>query len=118
MRAVVSLVIGAGLIACFLIVLLFDDGRLGRDEGAPDDPEVGVELVAPYDASFIAQWVRGCVSSGESAVFCRCAIDTYTRRLRPDEFETAAAVAYSGGQPAELPENVRRAVAAVERDCR
>jgi hypothetical protein len=63
-------------------------------------------------------WVRGCASSGESIAFCRCAIDEYTTRLRPDEFETASAVAQSGGHISELPANVRDVVKDVERECR
>jgi hypothetical protein len=79
---------------------------------------VSAELLQPYDSSFVELWVRGCRGSGESAEFCRCAIDEYTTRLRPDEFETASAISLSGGSIAELPENVRRAVEDVERECR
>ena len=77
-----------------------------------------VELLVPYDSEFIDVWVQGCVGSGESTDFCRCAIKTHTARLRPDEFETASAVALSGGDVSELPKNVRDAVETVERDCR
>ncbi len=98
--------------------LALDAVGLWSIEDAPRNPDVGFELNQPYDSSFINQWVRGCVYSGESVAFCRCAIDKYTARLRPDEFETAAAVAHSGGQLSELPENLRDAVRAVERDCR
>jgi hypothetical protein len=98
--------------------LALDAIGLWSIEDAPRNPHVGFELNQPYDSSFINLWVRGC-SSGESVAFCRCAIDEYTKRLRPDEFETLSAVAYSpGGTLAELPENVRDAVEAVERNCR
>jgi hypothetical protein len=83
-----------------------------------NNPDVGFELNQPYDSSFIDLWVRGCVSSGDSVAFCRCAINEYTTRLRPDEFETAAAVAHSGGQLSELSENLRDDIKAVERNCR
>jgi hypothetical protein len=92
--------------------------KAGDGDAPPSNPEGRVDLLQPYDSSFVDLWVRGCVSSGDTAAFCRCAIDEYTTRLRPDEFETAAAVAQSGGQLAELPENVREVVRAVERDCR
>jgi hypothetical protein len=77
----------------------------------------GVELSVQYDSDFINAWVEGCVASGESRGFCRCAIDEYTARLRPDEFETASVVAQSGGSVAELPERLRDAVETVEREC-
>lgn len=92
--------------------------KAGDRDAPPSNPEGRVDLLQPYDSSFVDLWVRGCVSSGDTEAFCRCAIDEYTTRLRPDEFETAAAVAQSGGQLAELPENVREVVMAVERDCR
>jgi hypothetical protein len=75
-------------------------------------------VLQPYELSFVTAWVEGCVSSGETRTFCQCAIDVYTARLQPHEFETAAAVARGGGQLAELPEHLREVVKAVERDCR
>jgi hypothetical protein len=112
MRAVVLMALAAGLVAGFL--LGYGLGRAGNG----DVPDERVQLLEPYDSSFINLWVRGCVSSGDTEAFCRCAIGEYTARLRPDEFETAAAIARSDGQLAELPENVREAVTAVERECR
>ena len=87
-------------------------------DAATQTSEERVELLVPYDSEFIDAWVQGCVGSGESAEFCRCAIDTYTARLRPHEFETASSIAVSGGDVSELPDNVRDAVETVERDCR
>jgi len=75
-------------------------------------------LLQPYEQSFITAWVEGCVSSGDARSFCRCAIAAYTARLQPHEFETASAVAQSGGRLAELPEHLREVVKTVERDCR
>jgi hypothetical protein len=75
-------------------------------------------ILQPYEPSFITLWIEGCVSSGETEGFCECAIDEYTARLEPHEFETAAAVAQSGGRLAELPEHLREVVKAVEHDCR
>ena len=116
MRAVVAGAIAAGLVAGPL--LIFGLVNAGNGDAPTSEPDVRVELLQPYETSFIELWVRGC-SSSESVAFCRCAIDEYTQRLRPDEFETLAAVANSpGGTLAELPENVRDAVKAVERDCR
>jgi hypothetical protein len=71
-----------------------------------------------FDPAFRKVWVRGCVASGDSAAFCRCAITEYTTQLQPWEFEAAHAVAHSGGQLAELPEHVREVVKDVERGCR
>jgi len=71
-----------------------------------------------YETGFRKLWVRGCVGSGESAAFCRCAITEYLTRLQPYEFVTAAAVAVGGGRLAELPEHVREVVKDVERGCR
>jgi hypothetical protein len=75
---------------------------------------------ALYDTDpwFRKTWVRGCVASGESAAFCRCAITEYTTRLQPWEFEAAHAVAHSEGGLAELPEHVREVVKDVEQGCR
>ena len=113
MKVAAVVVVAAGLIAVFLLVL-----ESVTETDAPRNPsETAVQLLQPYDSSFMSLWVRGCVSSGEGLAFCRCAIDVYTNRLRPDEFETAAAVEHSGGQVSELPENVRDAVKTVEREC-
>jgi hypothetical protein len=90
----------------------------GNGDAETQTSDGRVELLTPYDNAFVDAWVRGCVASGESSAFCRCAIDEYTARLRPDEFETASAVAHSGGDVSELPENVRDAVETVERECR
>jgi hypothetical protein len=93
-------------------------GPLSGGDSGTSSPEARLELLQRYDSSFIDVWVRGCVSSGETAAFCRCAVNVYTARLSPDEFEAAAAVAFSGGHLSELPENVQDAVKIVERDCR
>ena len=108
--------IGAGLVAALLLAIGLVDA--GKDSAPTSSPEGRVEVLQLYDSSFINLWVRGCVSSGDTEAFCRCAIDEYTNRLRPDEFETASAIARGDGQLAELPENLRDAVTAVERDCR
>ena len=94
----------------------------------PDSDEVGSRVVQvntdpwvlhdTFDPSFRKTWVRGCVASGESAAFCRCAISEYATRLQPWEFEAAHAVAHSGGQLVELPEHVREVVKDVEQGCR
>ena len=91
----------------------------GPSSSGPETPTSGtrVELPVEYDSDFINAWVEGCVASGESRGFCRCAIDEYTARLRPDEFDTASVVAQSGGSVAELPERLRDAVKTVEREC-
>ncbi len=109
MRAVVRVAVAAVLVAAVFLVfaLVSPDNR-----GASD-----ATVVQTYDSSFIELWVRGCVSSGDTVAFCRCAIDEYTTRLQPFEFEIAAAVALSDGQVSELPEHLRDVVAAVERDC-
>lgn len=105
--------VAAGLIAAFLFVL-----TVVVDTDAPGNPsEMRIQLLQTYDTSFVNAWVRGCVGSGESSAFCRCAIDVYTSRLLPYEFETATAIAHSGGPLAELPENIRNAVKTVERGC-
>jgi hypothetical protein len=114
MRAVASGVIAAGLVAGFLLFGSVSGGNGGAPTSARDVP---VQLLQPYDSSFINLWIRGCVSSGQSDAFCRCAIDVFTTRLRTDEFEALSAVAQSGGQPSELPDNTRAALAVVERDC-
>ena len=101
--------VAAGLIAGLFLVYAFVSPE-NRD--ASD-----LTVVQSYDSSFIELWVRGCISSGDTEAFCRCAIDEYTNRLRPDEFETASAIARSDGQASELPEHLRDVVAAVERDC-
>ena len=116
MRAVALVAVVAGLVAGVLLV--FALANAGDGDPPRRSPEAGVELLQPYEPSFVDLWVRGCISSGDTKVFCQCAIDVYTSRLRPDEFETASAIAQSGGQRAELPENVRDAVEAVEHDCR
>jgi hypothetical protein len=116
MRAVALVAVVTGLVAGLLLVLALANAG---DRGPPTNtPEAGIELLQPYEPSFVDLWVRGCVSSGDAETFCQCAIDVYTSRLRPDEFETASAIAQSGGQLAELPANVRDAVETVERDCR
>lgn len=110
MRPVLRVAIAAGLVAGFFLVFAF---------ASPENRDASdATVVQPYDSSFVEIWVRGCVSSGDTETFCRCAIEEYTTRFRPDEFETASAIARSDGQLAELPENVRDAVTAVERDCR
>jgi hypothetical protein len=114
-----SRVVAVGLMAALLLLALAAIGPWSIGDDAPRSrPHDRVELPVPYDSSFINSWVRGCVASGWSVAFCRCAMDEYTTRLRPDEFETAAAVANSGGTLAELPEHLRGVVKDVERDCR
>ena len=90
------------------------------DETGSSAPQVMTDPFALYDTdpSFRVIWVRGCIGSGESAAFCRCAITEYMTRLQPYEFETASAVAVGGGRLAELPEHVREVVKDVERKCR
>jgi hypothetical protein len=83
MRAVVLMALAAGLVAGFLLV--FGVVRAGHG----DVPDERVQLLEPYDSSFINLWVRGCVSLGDTEAFCRCAIGEHTARLRPDEFQTA-----------------------------
>ena len=82
--------------------------------------QANTDPAALYDTDpwFRKAWVRGCVASGESAAFCRCAITEYTTRLQPYEFEIAHAVAHSEGRLAELPEHVREVVKDVEQGCR
>ena len=82
--------------------------------------QANTDPAALYDTDpwFRKTWVRGCVASGESAAFCRCAITEYTTRLQPYEFEIAHAVAHSEGRLAELPEHVREVVKDVEQGCR
>jgi hypothetical protein len=116
MRAVALVAVVAGLVAGLL--LAFALANAGDGDPPTRTPVAGAELLQPYESSFVDLWVRGCVSSGDPEAFCHCAIAVYTSRLRPDEFETASAIAQSGGQLAELPENVRDAVETVERDCR
>jgi hypothetical protein len=110
MRAVFPVAVAAGLVAgLFLVFALV----------SPENREASLAtVVQPYDSSFIDLWVRGCISSGDTEAFCRCAIDEYTTRLQPFEFEIAAAVAQSDGQVSELPEHLQDVVAAVERGCR
>ena len=90
------------------------------EDTVPSALQANTDPAALYDTDpwFRKTWVRGCVASGESAAFCRCAINEYTTRLQPYEFEIAHAVAHSGGQLAELPEHVREVVKDVERRCR
>ena len=110
--ALVVVVIGLGVIA-----IVVPDS----DEPASNAPQVITDPSALYDADpwFRKLWVRGCVASGKSTDFCRCAITEYTTRLQPWEFETAHAVARSpGGQLAELPEHTREVIEYVERGCR
>ena len=82
--------------------------------------QANTDPAALYDTDpwFRKTWVRGCVASGESAAFCRCAITQYTTQLQPWEFEAAHAVAHSEGRLAELPEHVREVVKDVEQGCR
>jgi hypothetical protein len=95
-------------------------GLPDSDETVSSALQVNTDPTALYDTDpwFRKVWVRGCVASGESAAFCRCAITEYTTRLQPYEFEIAHAVAHSGGRLAELPEHVREVVKNVERGCR
>ena len=90
------------------------------DETGASALQVNTDPAALYDTDpwFRKTWVRGCVASGESAAFCRCAITEYTTRLQPYEFEIAHAVAHSEGRLAELPEHVREVVMDVEQGCR
>jgi hypothetical protein len=55
-------------------------------------------------------WVRGCVRSGETVAFCRCAYNEYTIQLRRWEFDAMMTVALSDGTLAELPDHVRDAL--------
>jgi hypothetical protein len=90
------------------------------DETVSSALQMNADPAALYDTDpwFRKIWVRGCVASGESAAFCRCAITEYTTQLQPYEFEIAHAVAQSEGRLAELPEHVREVVKDVERGCR
>ena len=90
------------------------------DETVSSAIQVTTDPAALYDTDpwFRKVWVRGCVASGESAAFCRCAITEYTTRLQAYEFEIASAVARSEGSLAELPEHVYEVVKDVERGCR
>jgi hypothetical protein len=115
MRAFVLVVIAAGLVAGFL--LLFGLVNAGNGDAPRSNLDGRVELPQQYPSWFANLWVRGCVSSGESSSYCRCAINVYTALLREDEFETVSAVFRGGGQLSELPEHLRDVVAAVERDC-
>jgi hypothetical protein len=116
MRAVARVAVAAGLVVGVVVLLALV--KAGSEDNRVSEADGRLELVQQYDSAFVTQWVQGCIGSGESERFCQCAIDVYTSRLRPDEFETASAVAQGGGQLSELPENVRAAVQAVERDCR
>lgn len=113
----VAVVIGLAVVA---IVLPDSDETASSALQVNTDPHVNIDPFALYDTdlSFRTLWVRGCVGSGESAAFCRCAITEYLTRLQPWEFETAHAVARSGGQLAELPDHLREVVKDVERECR
>ena len=103
-----------------VIGLAVDATVLSNSEGTVSS---GVQLnsdpAALYDTDpwFRKVWVRGCVASGESVAFCRCAITEYTTRLQPYEFEIAHVVAHSEGRLAELPEHVREVVNDVDRGC-
>jgi hypothetical protein len=107
------LLVGIGLVV--LAVVLWDS-----PDTVSATPVIREDPAALYDTDpwFRKVWVRGCVASGESAAFCRCAITEYTTRLQPYEFEIAHAVAHSEGRLAELPEHVREVVKDVERGCR
>ena len=104
-----------------VIGLAVDATVLSNSEGTVSS---GVQLnsdpAALYDTDpwFRKVWVRGCVASGESVAFCRCAITEYTTRFQPYEFEIAHVVAHSEGRLAELPEHVREVVNDVDRGCR
>jgi len=89
----------------------YDPGEMG---GITPGSLSGAEQ---YDPAFRELWIRGCVT-GESVAFCRCAMDRYANQLRPDEFETASAIAQVDAQISELPEHIREVVTEVERDCR
>lgn len=113
-------------VALLLVVVLIGLAVIATVLPDSDKPvssalRVNADLSARYDSDpwFRPLWVRGCVSGGESAAFCRCAITEYTTQLEPWEFETAHAVARSpGGQLAELPEHAREVIEDVERGCR
>ena len=106
---VIGLAVGA--------IVLPDSDETGSD---PPRYQMMADSFGEYDTalSFRKIWVRGCVASGDSAAFCRCAITEYMTRLQPWEFEAAHAVAHGGGQLAELPQHVREVVQDVERNCR
>ena len=115
----VTVVIGLAVVA---IALTDSDEpsapQLITDPSVPQVITDQVNRLSDTDPWFRRIWVRGCVASGESAAFCRCAIAEYKTRLQPWEFEAAHAVARGGGQLAELPEHVREVVRDVERGCR
>ena len=115
MKAIVALVLLV-LIGLAVVAIALPDS----DDTASSVPQVTSDPFASYDTdlSFRKLWVRGCVRSGNSTAFCRCAIAEYITRLQPWEIETMHAVAWSGGQLAELPEHVREVVTDVERGCR
>jgi hypothetical protein len=104
---VIGLAVGA--------IVLPDSDATGSSSLQVQDPS---SLRDTFDPAFRKVWVRGCVASGESAAFCRCAITEYTTQLQPWEFEAAHAVAHSEGRLAELPEHVREVVMDVEQGCR
>ncbi len=112
--ALVLVVVVIGL-AAVAIVLPDSDETASSALQVTTDP---FALHDTFDPRFRKTWVRGCIASGESAAFCRCAITEYTTQLQPWEFEAAHAVAHSGGQLAELPEHVREVVKDVEQGCR
>ena len=138
MRAALYALIAAGLVASLLVLFAIVDEPSKREstssrESVVAPPPFGLlnplwrgyqtpdelPVVPPtYEAAFISAWVEGCVASGETMTFCRCAIDRYTAQLEPWEFETAAAVVRGGGELAELPEHLRGVVKGVERGCR
>jgi hypothetical protein len=113
----VALVLVVAVIGLAVVATVLPDS----EETVSSAPQVNTDPVAltdTFDPAFRKVWVRGCVASGESAAFCRCAITEYATQLQPYEFEIAHAVAHSGGQLAELPEHVREVVKDVERRCR
>ena len=112
----VALVLVAVVIGLAVDAIVLPDS----DETGSSALQVNTDPAGLYDTDpwFRKVWVRGCVASGESAAFCRCAITEYTTRLQPYEFETAHVVAHSGGQLAELPDHIREVVEDVERKCR
>jgi hypothetical protein len=82
----------------------------------------GADHSSEYDPQSVRQAVDSCVAQGESRPFCECAIDEFTRRLSPAEFDRLARAMRSGAEtfddlPSDLGEKTQDASAAARRDC-
>jgi hypothetical protein len=105
--------------ALLVAIAVVGAAGISRSTNTPEARLEGPIIQTPpiYDPQFKSLWVRGCVASGNEVAFCRCAIEEYTKKLRPDEFETASVIALGQGVEAELPQHVREVVEDVERKC-